>query len=94
MLRAFCVVLVAAPLLMADDFLKQLTPKDFSLKPPKIIFIPEVKTSGPLTCAIPLKELHVPNGSGIDKIAVPNASGNFDKGMMHSTPITVCPEHQ
>jgi hypothetical protein len=93
MLRAFCIVLMAVPLLIADDFLKQLTPKDLSPKPPEIIVIPQVKISGPLTCAIPLKEHRVPNGSSMDKIAAPHAPENLDKGMVHPPPIPVCTEH-
>ncbi len=93
MLRAYCFVLIGVPSLLANDFLKQLTPKDFSVTPPKIIVVPQVKISGPLTCAIPLKELRVPTGSSMDKITAPHVPQDLDKGMLHPSPIPVCAEH-
>jgi len=93
-LEVLCTLLIAAPLMLAGDFVKQLTPKD--VQPgaaPTLPILPalSVKGTSVLTCAIPLKELRANNPRRIDPMSLPNdVDRRIDKGIAHPPPIPVC----
>jgi hypothetical protein len=94
MLRTFCVLLTLAQLATADDFVKQLTPKDLSpdTKPMSKLLLKRPRSAS-IQCAIPLKEVKVRNPNRVDQIAIPQPGGrqNFDRGIEHPLPMPVCP---
>jgi hypothetical protein len=80
------VLLAFAQLTFAKDFVKQLTPKDFTRTLP-----PLVKGLGEHEkCAIPLKEIRVEYPDRLDPMARPDSRNRVDKGIIHPVPMKVC----
>jgi hypothetical protein len=105
MIRASLLLLVLVQTTFADDFLKQLTPKDLSPDQTaqlnqKLTQMAKLYQNQPAQCAMPLKEVKVADANRMDPIALPTSRGAFesvpvyktlDKGIEHSVPIPACP---
>lgn len=98
MLRYFFVLLISGHLVMCEDFVKDLKPKDLlpfqsplqvkNLRPPVLLRSPV-----PKVCAIPLKEVHVDrNAFRIDPITpkLRLTSPKIDEGIKHAPPVPAC----